>query len=84
MKALSQLDTHCGEISDQRAATEDSIHETCRKLREAVNVRETQLIDQLDQMTREKLKGLAVQRDQIETTLAQLCSCLHLMKKSLR
>ena len=35
-------------------------------------------------MTREKLKGLAVQRHQIETTLAQLCSCLHLMKKSLR
>ena len=83
MKALSQLDTHCGEISDQRAATEDSIHETCRRLREAVNVREAQLIDQLDQMTREKLKELAVQRDQIETTLAQLCSCLHLMKKSL-
>ena len=84
MKALSQLDTCCGEISDQRAVTEDSIHETGRQLREAVNVREAQLIDQLDQMTREKLKGLAVQKDQIETTLAQLCSCLHLMKKSLR
>ena len=83
MKALSQLDTCCGEIFDQQAATEDSIHEACRRLREAVNVREAQLVDQLDQMTREKLKGLAVQRDQIETTLAQLCSCLHLMKKSL-
>ena len=84
MKALSQLDTRCGEISDQRAGTEDSIHETCRRLREAVNVREAQLIDQLDQIARQKLKGLAVQKDQIETTLAQLCSCLHLMKKSLR
>ena len=84
MKALLQLDTRCGEISDQRVATEDSIHETCRQLREAVNVREAQFIDQLDQMTQEKLKGLAVQRDQIETTLAQLCSCLHLMKNTLR
>ena len=83
MKALSQLDTRCGEISDQQAATRDSIHKTCRRLRKAVNVREAQLIDQLDQMTSEKLKGLAFQRDQIETTLAQLCSCLHLMKKSL-
>ena len=83
MKALSQLDKRCGEISDQRAATEDGIHEISRRLREAVNVREAQLIDQLDQMTQVKLKGLAVQRDQIETTLAQLCSCLHLMKKSL-
>ena len=57
MKALSQLDTHCGEISDQRAATKEGIHKT---LREAINVKEVQLIDQLDQMTREKLKGLAV------------------------
>ena len=81
MKALSQLDTRCGEISDQRAATKEGIHKTCRQLREAINVKEVQLIDQLDQMTWEKLKGLAVQRDQIETTLAQLCSCLHLMKK---
>ena len=31
-----------------------------------------------------KLKGLAAQRDQIETTLAQLCSCLHFMRESLR
>ena len=83
MKALSQLDKRFGKISDQRAATEDSIHETSRRLREAINVREAQLTDQLDQMTQVKLKGLAVQRDQIETTLAQLCSCLHLMKKSL-
>ena len=32
MKALSHLDTRCGEISDQRAGTEDSIHETCERL----------------------------------------------------
>ena len=80
MKALSQLDTRCGEISDQRAATEDIIHETSRRLQEAINVREAQLIDQLDQMTREKLKRLAVQRDQTETTLAQLYSCIQHMK----
>ena len=35
-------------------------------------------------MTQGKLKGLAVQRDQIETTLAQLCSCLQFMRESLR
>ena len=84
IKVLSQLDTRRGEISDQRAATADSIQEACKRLREAVDVRENQLIDQLDQITREKLKGLAVQRDQIETILAQLGSCLHCMKKSLR
>ena len=77
-KSLAQLDTHCGEISDQRAATAVNIHVTFRRLREVLDVRETELIGQLDGVTQEKLKGLAAQRDQIE---AQLCSCLHFMRE---
>ena len=78
------LDARCGEISDQRTATAVNIHVTFRRLQEVLDVRETELIGQLDQVTQGKLKGLAVQRDQIETTLAQLCSCLHFMRESLR
>ena len=83
-KALAQLDACCGEISDRRAVTADNIHVTFRRLRESLEVRETELIGQLDQLTQSKLKGLAAQRDQIETTLAQLCSCLHFMRESLK
>ena len=83
-KALAQLDARCGEISDQRAATAGNIHVTFRRLREVLDVRETELIGQLDRATQEKLKGLAAQRDQIETTLAQLCSCLHFMRESIK
>ena len=83
-KALPQLDACCREISDQRAVTEDNIHVTFRRLREVLNVRETELIGRLHELTQEKLKGLAAQRDQIETTLAQLHSCLHFMRESLR
>ena len=83
-KALAQLDAHCGETSDQRAVTEDNIHITFRRLREVFNVRETELIGRLHELTQEKLKDLAAQRDQIETTLAQLHSCLHFMRESLR
>ena len=83
-KALVQLDACCREISDQRAVTEDNIHVTFRRLREILNVRETELIGRLHELTLEKLKGLAAQRDQIETTLAQLHSCLHFMRESLR
>ena len=68
-KALAQLDTRSGEISDQRAAIAVDIHGTFRRLQEVLSVRETELIDQLDRMTQGKLKGLAAQRDQIETTL---------------
>jgi tripartite motif-containing protein 2/3/tripartite motif-containing protein 71 len=35
-------------------------------------------------MTQSKLKSLAAQRDEIETTLAQLHSCLHFTRESLR
>ena len=83
-ETLAQLDARCGEISDQRTATAVNIHGTFRRLQEVLDVRETELIGQLDQVTQGKLKGLAVQRDQIETTLAQLCSCLHFMRESLR
>ena len=83
-KALAQLDARCGEISDQRAVTEDNIHVTFGRLREVLNVRETELIGRLHELTQEKLKGLAAQMDQIETTLAQLHSCLHFMRESLR
>ena len=57
---------------------------TFRRLREILDVRETELIGQLDLETQDKLKGLAAQRDQIETTLAKLQSCLHYMRECLQ
>ena len=83
-KALAQLDACFREISDQRAVAEDNIHVTFRRLWEVLSVRETELIGRLHELTQEKLKDLAAQRDQIETTLAQLHSCLHFMRESLR
>ena len=78
-QALAQIDACSEEISDQRAATADDIHVTFGKLREVLNIRETELIGQLDQMTQGKLKNLAAQ-----TTLTQLSSCLHFMRETLR
>ena len=81
---LTQLDTRCGEISDQREATEDEIRVTFRRLQEVLDVRETELVHQLHRITQSKLKALAVHRDKIETILAQLSSCLLFMGESLR
>ena len=83
-KALEKLNAHCGEISDLRTAIECNIHATFRQLRKILKVRETELIAQLHRMTQAKLKGLTAQSDQIETTLAQLSSCLHFMGESLK
>ena len=82
-KALAQFERHCGEISDQRAAIEADVHKCFRQLREMLNVRETEVIGQLHQLTQRKLKSLAVQRDQIETLQARLGSCMGFMRESL-
>ncbi len=82
--ALAQLDIRCGEVTDQQATIETYIHDTMRKLREILYARETSLIGRLHQMTRDKLKKLAVQKDQLETTQAQLSSCFQFMRESLK
>ena len=84
MKALAFMERCCGEISDQRAAIESNIHASFRRLREVLTVRETELIGQLHRMTQVKLKDLASQSDQIETSLAKLNSCLHFMRESIK
>jgi tripartite motif-containing protein 2/3/tripartite motif-containing protein 71 len=81
--ALAEINAHCGEISSQRAATAINIRATFTQLREVLDVRESELTDQLDMAAQRKLKGLVAQRDQIETTLAQQCSCLDYMRECL-
>ena len=82
-KALAQFERCCGEISDQRVAIEADVHMRFRQLREMLDVRETEVIGQLRQLTQRKLKSLAVQRDQIETLLARLGSCIGFVRESL-
>ena len=83
-KSLQQLDTQCQQITDQRETLVGNIHKTIRQLHEALEVRKTELIGQLDNITQQKLKILAAQRNQIELVQAQLKSCLDFVKESLR
>ena len=83
-EALTQLDKRCGEISDQRVAIEVNIHDAIQRLRQILDVRETELIGQLHKITQRKLKRLAVRRDQVETIQAQLSSCLDFVRESLK
>ena len=82
--SLQQLDTQCQQITDQRETLVGNIHKTIRQLQEALEVRKTELIGQLDQITQRKLKTLAAKRDQIELVQTQLSSCLNFVKESLQ
>ena len=83
-KVLAQLDRRHEEISDQQAVIEDNVHVTFRRLRKVLSIREIEIINQLHQTTQGKLKDLAAQSNQIETTLAQLNSCLNFIGESLK
>ena len=83
-KALEKLDVRCREITDQQAALQAQIHKSSQQLHEIIDLRGKELTNKLNYITQEKLSELASQREQIETTLAQLGSCLDMVKEKLR
>ena len=83
-RALMQLDEHCGEIVEQQSAIQADIDNSISQLQEILAARKGELTNQLHQLTQAKLKELAAQRDQLETTQAQLSSCLEFIKESLK
>ena len=83
-KAIHDLGTTQDQIMDQRAAIETDIQRKMGQLHEALEVRETELIGQLDQMMQQKLKALSVQRDELELVQTRLNSCLQFVSDSLK
>ena len=83
-KALEKLDVCCREITDQQAALQAQIHKSSQQLHEIIVLREKELTSKLNYITQEKLSQLASQREEIETILAQLGSCLNKVKEKLR
>ena len=65
-------------------AVEADIHDSFGHLHKALDSREAELVGQLHQLTQAKLKGLTIQRNQVEIIQAQLSSCLLFMKESLK
>ena len=83
-KALEGLDTRCGQITAQRQTIETDIKRNIHQIHEALEARQEELITQLDQMTRQKMKSLAAQRDQLELVATRLKSCRDFLQESLR
>ena len=83
-KALEDLKSLSGEITSQRQDLETKIRAEIRLGHQALEAREEVLISQLDQMTREKLKNVAAQQDQLELVATRLKSCCGFLQESLR
>ena len=83
-KAVQGLGTTQDQIMDQRAVMEADIQRKVRELHETLEVRKTELIGQLDQMTQLKLKTLSIQKDELELIQTRLNSCLEFVNNSLK
>ena len=78
------LDRRTEAVANNRKATKENVQDTFSRLREVLNVREVELISQLDKINRSKLDDLAAQKDQVSVTLAKRSSCLDFLNETLK
>ena len=84
IKAMQDLDTTRDQIMNQRAAIEADIQEKIEQLQEALAVRKTKMITELDKDSQLKLKKLSSQRDELELIQTRLNSCVEFVSDSLK
>ena len=82
--ALAQLDERSGEVSKQQTDIEDKICNIVQQYHERINLRKTNLINQIHQITQGKLNDLAFQRDPMAFIQTQLVSCLEFVNESFK
>lgn len=82
-ETLSQIDSSCNALSVHRSSMEDGIYSSIRMLQEILDKRLVQLVNQLQENTKEKLVSLTARRGKIDAVQSQFKSCAELMKMSL-
>ena len=82
-QTLAQLDTRNVEVLDQQKAIEMEISSSIKRIQDILEGRKTGLIYLLNQFTQDKLESLAAQREQLESTQAQLSHCIKSIRESL-
>ena len=80
---FEQLEERCEEISIQQACIEASIHDTVKQFHEFLDIRKTELISKLHQVTQGKLKDLMHQKEEMEVLQVQLNACREFVTEKL-
>ena len=83
-QALTDLEACSGEVTVHQDLVAANIESAVRELQIALEARKTELLNQLQEISRGKLKSLAAQKDQLETTQAQLHSCEGFVRQSIK
>ena len=83
-KNLEEIEQRSAVVNEQRVTTKAEIQMLVKRLQEMLETRKTELMNQVDEYADRKVKNLATQKDEVETTQTQLVSCLSFVKESLR
>ena len=83
-QAMTDLETCSAEIDIRQDLVEANIEGTVRELHIVLEARKTNLLNRLQEISRSKHKRLAAQKDQLETTQAQLHSCEGFVRQSIK
>ena len=83
-QALTDLETCSAEVDVRQNLVEANIEGTVRELHIVLEARNTELLNQLQEISHSKHKSLAAQKDQLETTQAQLHSCEGFVRQSIK
>ena len=83
-QALTNLETCSAEVDVRQDLVEANIEGTVKELHIVLEARKTELLNQLQEISRGKHKSLAAQKDQLETTQAQLHSCEGFVRQSIK
>ena len=83
-ETMDSLKAVSSEIAKQQVLIEADIHDSVNRLHEAIDLRRTELLSELQRVSQDKLQSLAFQQDQLEMSQAQLSSCVQFMRDSLQ
>ena len=73
--AVKQIDTQCAEVGDQQAASENRLDQIIGQMYATLDARKAELKSQIRRLASNKLKNLAIQKEQIMKTRTQLEQC---------
>ena len=82
--ALEQLEIRSHELDKQEVAVEASVRQYVEQLYELLETKQAEEIYRLREVMRVKKKNIAVQKEELETVLTKLDSCLSFVNDSLR
>ena len=83
-KALEQIEQRSTIVDEKRVETKTEVKTIFRQLHQMLEAREVELTDKIDEISNQKQKNLAAQKDKVETIQTQLVSCLSFVRESLR